>query len=278
MTNFDYVKDMLHDVNKQASMIESVADETNLLSLNASIEASRAGEHGKGFAVVANEIKKLAENTKEQVSSIQNIVNGLNEKIFNTSSQVDHVINNFSNSKTSIKDASSGIKSITSAMGNVGYSFTSISANIEEQTATTQEMSSNLQFINEKAEDIDDSTMIELSITDHLMWKWRVYNLILGYVKLEVSSVGDCHGCRLGKWLDTLEHNNSNTKCIVDKIKKPHSNIHELAKKAIIEHEKGNMKACEKILEEIEQNSKLVVECLKELKAEMQSNNASLSR
>ncbi|PJI10561.1 MULTISPECIES: methyl-accepting chemotaxis protein [Clostridium] len=288
-------------INSLIGVIKSVANKTNMLSLNASIEAARAGEHGKGFAVVANEIKKLAENTKEQVSSIESIVSGLNEKIFNTSSEIDLVIDKFSTSKDSINNASSGIKSITSAMNTVGDSFTSISANIEEQTATTQEMSSNLQFINEKStrireetnrtgksffdislkideirlrtlansEEVDNDTMIELSITDHLMWKWRVYNLILGYIKFETSNVGDSHSCRLGKWLDTLDYNNPDTKCIIDNIKEPHSNIHNLAKQAVTEYNAGNIKACENILEEIDKDSKIVINCLNELKVKM---------
>lgn len=68
------VKEQTVKINELVNVIKSVADQTNLLSLNASIEAARAGEQGKGFAVVSNEIKKLAENTKQQVDIIRAIV------------------------------------------------------------------------------------------------------------------------------------------------------------------------------------------------------------
>ena len=68
-------------INDMVGIIKGVADQTNLLALNASIEAARAGEQGRGFAVVADEIKKLAENTKEQVEFIRNTVSQLTKEI-----------------------------------------------------------------------------------------------------------------------------------------------------------------------------------------------------
>lgn len=285
-------------INELVTVIKSVADQTNLLALNASIEAARAGEHGRGFAVVAEEIKKLAENTKEQVDIIREIVRGLNEKIEKASTEIDRVVTNFKGSKAAIDDATGGIHKINLTMSQVEERITSISANTEEQTATTQEMSSNLQLINEKSsklrtevvktgqayfdisqkvdglriktfngtEKVDADTMIQLSITDHLMWKWRVYNMILGYIHLDVSAVGDHNGCRLGKWVSTLDKSDSRIKEILKSMEQPHSEVHSIAKKAIQEYNNANKASAENLLFEIENKSKLVVNCLLELK------------
>ncbi len=66
-SNMKSLKEMLGEINFIVNSVNDIAEQTNLLALNASIEAARAGEQGRGFAVVADEIRKLAENTKEQL-------------------------------------------------------------------------------------------------------------------------------------------------------------------------------------------------------------------
>ncbi|WP_446030823.1 methyl-accepting chemotaxis protein [Peribacillus simplex] len=86
----DQLSNTSKEIERIVTMITSIAEQTNLLALNAAIEAARAGENGKGFAVVAGEIRKLSENTKESVSEVVKLVNGIAHftNIMNTSNSM----------------------------------------------------------------------------------------------------------------------------------------------------------------------------------------------
>ena len=83
--------DRASQISSASNMIKSISDQTNLLALNAAIEAARAGEAGKGFAVVAEEIRKLAEQSNQFTEEIQEIVQGLMEKVTETVSIMELV-------------------------------------------------------------------------------------------------------------------------------------------------------------------------------------------
>src|SRR6201999_1928012 len=111
-------------IGKVVALITDIAEQTNLLALNATIEAARAGEAGKGFAVVASEVKNLAAQTAKATEEISNQIAGV---------------------QGATKSSVSAIEGIFTTIGQINEISTTIAAAIEEQTAATAEISRNVE-------------------------------------------------------------------------------------------------------------------------------------
>jgi len=135
------------EVQGIAGKINGIADQINLLSLNAAIEAARAGEHGKGFAVVAQEVRKLADESAEASTEIREIIDFIMNQVSTTLTNVELVIKKGRESEKIAFDARHHFQEITESIEYILTSISNITQSIGENAKATEDMAENIEKI-----------------------------------------------------------------------------------------------------------------------------------
>jgi methyl-accepting chemotaxis protein len=129
--------------------IEDIADQTNLLALNAAIEAARAGEQGRGFAVVADEVRALAERTTRATREIGEMIKTIQGETSGAVGSMELAVREVEKGMESSRKSGEALQHILQAINDVTAQIHQIATAAEEQTAVTGEISSNIIQINE---------------------------------------------------------------------------------------------------------------------------------
>lgn len=142
------------DIGKIIEVINDIADQTNLLALNAAIEAARAGEAGRGFAVVADEVRKLAEKTMQATGEVASVITGIQNGTKTNIQNVDDAVGAIHESSQLSQEAGNKLREIVQMVDDTAMQIQSIATAAEQQSSTSEEINQALGEI----EHISDET------------------------------------------------------------------------------------------------------------------------
>jgi methyl-accepting chemotaxis protein len=267
--------EMIADINRQVqdfqekidkiseivTIVKNIANQSNLLALNASIEAARAGVAGRGFSIVADQVRQMSTNTSSSAEDIVNYVSQLKESITTLAESTRHTTEKLCEGNDMVTNSLKDMENLNSQISTINSSINSIFNDIDNQSRITKDFAEKVQSINTSYgilsetcnttgsqvyrmgryidtcrsdmarhySELTELDWIKIFEVDHFILMWRVYNHVVGFEHLKLTQLNNPKSCKIGKWLDKQTDKRITQSTEFKAVDKYHKEIHKYA-------------------------------------------------